>query len=90
MNDHLCVRDLGPEEVNLSLHNRKVPVGPSLKDELPSDIPEVGDVARIDPYVLRQDPAQSREDLIRIPALPLLVNDVTLEKDTTAHCKGWH
>lgn len=90
MHDHLRAGNFRADEIDLRLHDGKVSVRAALKDKLAADLLQVGEATCVDPYIERQDGAEAGQDLLGMPTLALLVNDVALQEDAATHRQGRH
>src|SRR5690606_13081981 len=94
VDDDLGLAALGLEalldEVDLGLDGGEVVLGAALEHELAAELGEVGDLADIQPDVLRQHVGQAGHDLLGGPALALEVDDVGLHEHGAAVAEVRH
>src|SRR5215468_12464295 len=88
--DHLGIRHLAANEIDLRLHDRHVAVRAALEHELAPDGAQVLQLAGVDPDVDGQHGRQRGHDLFRRPALALLIDDVALQEHAAAHGQARH
>src|SRR5262245_9208736 len=90
VNHYLRVGNFAFDEVNLRLDHSQVAMGPTLQHEFAADRAQILQLARIDPDVDGEDRCQRCHDLLGRPALPLLIDDVGLQKHAASQGKLWH
>ncbi len=81
---------MAAHEIHLGFDHGEIALRAALQEESASEVCDVGNSGHIEENIFRQHRGQSGDDLLRLPALALKVDDVGLQKDRTAVAEDRH